>query len=158
MLNVTQSTIIARKYCMNSWSVTQCLTLAIGMVFLFLRMHFILKAFCGVMILLFYAWVIFYELHYIYDNSASMNPGMNPKVAHLMLIIFTVIIFHWIDRQSEYIARVDYNWKRQLLKQKEEAEITKQTNKILVENILPTHVGMYFELIHAFMLIVIFFS
>ncbi|KAL1396182.1 hypothetical protein pipiens_001240 [Culex pipiens pipiens] len=58
MLNVTQSTIIARKYCMNSWSVTQCLTLAIGMVFLFLRMHFILKAFCGVMILLFYAWLI----------------------------------------------------------------------------------------------------
>ncbi|XP_039448978.1 adenylyl cyclase X E-like isoform X1 [Culex pipiens pallens] len=141
MLNVTQSTIIARKYCMNSWSVTQCLTLAIGMVFLFLRIHFILKAFCGIMILLFYAWVIFYELHYIYDNSASMNPGMNPKVAHLMLIIFTVIIFHWIDRQSEYIARVDYNWKRQLLKQKEEAEITKQTNKILVENILPTHVA-----------------
>ncbi|XP_058457172.1 adenylyl cyclase X E isoform X2 [Malaya genurostris] len=128
-------------YCTNSWTATQCLTLATGMVFLFLRIHYILKAVCGLGILVFYSWTIFFELSFIYDNSASMNPGMNPKVGHIMLIIFTVIIFHWIDRQSEYIARVDYNWKRQLLKQKEEAEVTKQTNKILVENILPTHVA-----------------
>ncbi|XP_055538155.1 adenylyl cyclase X E [Wyeomyia smithii] len=127
--------------CTNSWAVTQCLTLAIGMAFLFLRIHYILKAACGIAIMLFYSWTIFYRFHTVYDNSATMNPGMNPKVAHLMVIVFTVIIFHWIDRQSEYIARVDYNWKRQLLKQKEEAEVTKQTNKILVENILPTHVA-----------------
>ncbi|XP_058829866.1 adenylyl cyclase X E-like isoform X2 [Topomyia yanbarensis] len=131
----------SKKHCTNSWTVTQCLTLAIGMAFLFLRIHYLLKAACGLAILLFYSWSVFFKLHYIYNNSASMNPGMNPKVGHIMLIIFTVIIFHWIDRQSEYIARVDYNWKRQLLKQKEEAEVTKQTNKILVENILPTHVA-----------------
>ncbi|XP_055628453.1 adenylyl cyclase X E [Toxorhynchites rutilus septentrionalis] len=138
---LSQESFSGKKFCTNSWSVTQCLTLTIGMAFLFLRIHFILKAICGLGILSFYSWVVFDELYYIYNNSASMNPGMNPKVAHLMLVIFTVIIFHWIDRQSEYIARVDYNWKRQLLNQKEEAEVTKQTNKILVENILPTHVA-----------------
>lgn len=89
-------------------SVSQCLTLAIGMAFMFLRIHYILKAVCGLTILLFYSWAIFDELHYIYENSASMNPGMNPKVAHLLLVVFTVIVFQWIDRQSEYIARVDY--------------------------------------------------
>ncbi|XP_035790946.1 adenylyl cyclase X E-like [Anopheles albimanus] len=129
------------KFCTNPWSVTQCLTLAIGMAFLFLRIHFLLKAAVGLFIFLFYCWAIFDELYYFFDSSASMNPGLDPKVSHLMLILFIVIIFHWIDRQSEYIARTDYNWKQQLLKQKEEAEVTKQTNKILVENILPTHVA-----------------
>ncbi|XP_021695354.1 adenylate cyclase type 2 isoform X1 [Aedes aegypti] len=138
---VHKESLLIKDFCSNSWSVSQCLTLAIGMAFLFLRIHYLLKAVCGLTILLFYAWAIFDELHYIYDNSASMNPGMNSKVAHLLLVVFTVIVFQWIDRQSEYIARVDYNWKRQLLKQKEEAEVTKQTNKILVENILPTHVA-----------------
>ncbi|XP_055593948.1 adenylyl cyclase X E [Uranotaenia lowii] len=128
-------------YCSNSWSISQSLTLAIGMTFLFLRIHFVLKVMCGIAILLLYSWIIFDEMVCIFQNSASMNPGMDSTVAHLMLVLFTVIIFHWIDRQSEYIARVDYNWKRQLLKQKEEAEVTKQTNKILVENILPTHVA-----------------
>ncbi|EAT43379.1 AAEL005177-PA [Aedes aegypti] len=138
---VHKESLLIKDFCSNSWVFSQCLTLAIGMAFLFLRIHYLLKAVCGLTILLFYAWAIFDELHYIYDNSASMNPGMNSKVAHLLLVVFTVIVFQWIDRQSEYIARVDYNWKRQLLKQKEEAEVTKQTNKILVENILPTHVA-----------------
>uniref|UniRef100_A0A182JM26 adenylate cyclase n=1 Tax=Anopheles atroparvus TaxID=41427 RepID=A0A182JM26_ANOAO len=132
---------VDKRFCTNPWSVTQCLTLAIGMAFLFLRIHFLLKACVGLLIFLFYCWAIFDELYYIFDSSASMNPGLDPKASHLMLILFIVIIFHWIDRQSEYIARTDYNWKQQLLKQKEEAEVTKQTNKILVENILPTHVA-----------------
>ncbi|KFB36670.1 AGAP007631-PA-like protein [Anopheles sinensis] len=135
------SEVVDKRFCTNPWSVTQCLTLAIGMAFLFLRIHFLLKACVGLMIFLFYCWAIFDELYYFFDSSASMNPGLDPKASHLMLILFIVIIFHWIDRQSEYIARTDYNWKQQLLKQKEEAEVTKQTNKILVENILPTHVA-----------------
>ncbi|XP_035911813.1 adenylate cyclase type 2 [Anopheles stephensi] len=130
-----------KSFCTNPWSVTQCLTLAIGMAFLFLRIHFLLKATVGLLIFFCYCWAIFDELYYYFDSSASMNPGLDPKASHLMLILFIVIIFHWIDRQSEYIARTDYNWKQQLLKQKEEAEVTKQTNKILVENILPTHVA-----------------
>ncbi|XP_050073526.1 adenylyl cyclase X E [Anopheles maculipalpis] len=130
-----------KNFCTNPWSVTQCLTLAIGMAFLFLRIHFLLKASVGLLIFFCYCWAIFDELYYYFDSSASMNPGLDPKASHLMLILFIVIIFHWIDRQSEYIARTDYNWKQQLLKQKEEAEVTKQTNKILVENILPTHVA-----------------
>uniref|UniRef100_A0A1S4GVP2 adenylate cyclase n=1 Tax=Anopheles gambiae TaxID=7165 RepID=A0A1S4GVP2_ANOGA len=139
--NQTSPDPMAKNFCTNPWSVTQCLTLAIGMAFLFLRIHFLLKAAVGLLIFFFYCWAIFDDLYYYFDSSASMNPGLDPKVSHLMLILFIVIIFHWIDRQSEYIARTDYNWKQQLLKQKEEAEVTKQTNKILVENILPTHVA-----------------
>ena len=47
------------------------------------------------------------------------------------------------------------SWKRQLQKKQEDAEFTKETIKILVENILPVHVGnietlikfVHFELI-----------
>lgn len=79
----------------------------------------------------------------------------------MLLTIFIFIIFHMIDRQTEYISRVDYmygkiitfkrpsiqftlfndRWKQQLQKKKLEADITKDTIKVLVQNILPVHVG-----------------
>lgn len=37
-----------------------------------------------------------------------MNPHLDPKVAHLLKVIAGTIIFHLIDRQSEYIQRVGF--------------------------------------------------
>lgn len=37
--------------------------------------------------------------------------------------------------------RLDYQWKRLLKKEQEEASATKLVNKMLLQNILPTHVG-----------------
>lgn len=51
------------------------------------------------------------------------------------------VTFHLIDRQTEYISRIDYGWKQELLKEQEFAEITKETNNILLCNILPSHVA-----------------
>lgn len=58
-----------------------------------------------------------------------------------MSLFFTTVIFHLIDRNAEYISKVDYIWKQQLLTKQQEAELTKETNKILVHNILPAHVA-----------------
>lgn len=62
-------------------------------------------------------------------------------VAHLMSLWVSFITFHLIDRQTEYISRIDYGWKQELLKEQESAEITKETNNILLCNILPSHVA-----------------
>ena len=43
--------------------------------------------------------------------------------------------------------RLDYQWKRLLKKEQEEASATKLVNKMLLQNILPTHVGNNWEMI-----------
>lgn len=47
---------------------------------------------------------------YCSQNSASINPTLKPNVAHFLAILFTTVIFHLIDRNSEYIAKVDYKY------------------------------------------------
>lgn len=37
--------------------------------------------------------------------------------------------------------RLDYRWKRQLAEEQEEAATTRMVNKMLLQNILPIHVG-----------------
>lgn len=41
----------------------------------------------------------------------------------------------------EYITRLDFQWKQQLEEEQKEAETTHYANKLLLENILPLHVG-----------------
>uniref|UniRef100_A0A1B0D5W6 adenylate cyclase n=1 Tax=Phlebotomus papatasi TaxID=29031 RepID=A0A1B0D5W6_PHLPP len=106
--------LIPSKY-INAWAVTHCLILTICMNFLFLKIHFMIKFSVGLLI---YA-----------------------QVAHVMALFFTFITIHLVDRQSEYISRIDYNWKQQLLRKQREAELTKDTNNFLVHNILPAHVA-----------------
>lgn len=47
-------------------------------------------------------------------------------------------LFRW---QMEYIARLDFRWKQQLEVEQKEAETTHTANKLLLQNILPLHVG-----------------
>jgi hypothetical protein len=37
--------------------------------------------------------------------SATVNPAMDPKYAHYLKVVVATVIFHLIDRQSEYIQR-----------------------------------------------------
>ncbi|CRL06898.1 CLUMA_CG019587, isoform A [Clunio marinus] len=127
--------------CLNSWSVTQCLVLSICMCFLFLRIHFLLKLAVAAIINAVYYYIIFYWVEYIYDDSATANPAMDSKLAHFLKVAVSTVIFHIIDRQSEYILRVGFIWKQKLAEKKRTSMITKETNKILVHNILPVHVA-----------------
>ena len=43
--------------------------------------------------------------------------------------------------QHEYMHRLDYQWKRQLKNEQEQASATRLVNKMLLQNILPKHVG-----------------
>uniref|UniRef100_A0A336KF75 adenylate cyclase n=1 Tax=Culicoides sonorensis TaxID=179676 RepID=A0A336KF75_CULSO len=113
---------ISTKWCLNPWSVTECLILTICVSFLFQRIHFMLKLVIALLILTFYCWIVFGALHTMFSNSASINPTLSPNVAHFMSIVFTTVIFHLIDRNSEYIAKVDYN----NIEIKLEATITKE--------------------------------
>uniref|UniRef100_A0A7G3AB74 adenylate cyclase n=2 Tax=Lutzomyia longipalpis TaxID=7200 RepID=A0A7G3AB74_LUTLO len=133
--NLTKATYI------NAWAVTHCLILTICMNFLFLKIHFMIKFTIGMIICIFYTWLVVFGASSIFSESSSTNIGLDATVAHLMAIFFSFLTIHLVDRQSEYISRIDYNWKKQLLKKQEEAELCKDTNNFLVHNILPAHVA-----------------
>lgn len=46
-----------------------------------------------------------------------------------------------LNFQIEFIYRLDYVWQRQLDSEQEEANTTRIVNKLLLQNILPLHVG-----------------
>ncbi|XP_037906925.1 adenylyl cyclase X E isoform X2 [Hermetia illucens] len=127
--------------CFNSWAITESLVLTIAMSFLFVRIPFLFKFLVGFVIVAVYSWLVFDKYPYVYDLSASTNLGLEAKYAHIFTILITFGIFHLVDRQTEYLAKVDYNWKRQLQKKQEDAEFTNETIKVLVQNILPGHVA-----------------
>uniref|UniRef100_A0A1L8DZY7 adenylate cyclase n=2 Tax=Nyssomyia neivai TaxID=330878 RepID=A0A1L8DZY7_9DIPT len=132
---------LSKPVYINAWAVTHCLILTICMNFLFLKIHFMIKFTFGSIICIFYTWLVVSGAASIFTESSSTNISLDATVAHLMAIFFSFFTIHLVDRQSEYISRIDYNWKKQLLKKQEEAELTKDTNNFLVHNILPAHVA-----------------
>ena len=86
----------------NSMVLLTCLS------FLFTRIPFVLKLVLNLLLLAGYAVIIFYQYDYIYENSEPMNVGFNPEWSHLVAVIDTIVIFHLMDRQTEFISKVDY--------------------------------------------------
>ncbi|XP_030372395.1 adenylyl cyclase X E isoform X2 [Scaptodrosophila lebanonensis] len=133
-----------RLFCFHPWILTNCMTVVIGMTFLFTRIPFIIKTCLSAIITFTYALLVVVEFNYIYASSPSTNVNFNAEYSHILLIFITLGIFHLMERQSEFIAKVDYSWKRQLLKKQDDAFITNDTIKVLLKNILPSHVADFY--------------
>ena len=78
------------------------------MSFLFVRIPFLFKFCVGVFIVAFYGWIVMHQFAKYYHESNSTNLGLNPEFSHLLIVIVSFGIFHLMDRQNEYIAKVDY--------------------------------------------------
>lgn len=78
------------------------------MVFLFSRIPFLVKLITGILISVIYSLIIFARYSVIYESSPSSNVHLQAKYSHILVIIITLVIFHLMDRQSEFIAKVDY--------------------------------------------------
>ncbi|XP_030570584.1 adenylyl cyclase X E isoform X1 [Drosophila novamexicana] len=133
-----------RLQCFHPWILTNCMTLVIGTSFLFTRIPFFVKTTVAVVITGTYAVLVVFEFDYIYALSPSTNVNFNAEYSHILLIIITLGIFHLMERQTEFIAKVDYNWKRQLMQKQDDALITNDTIKVLLVNILPAHVADFY--------------
>ncbi|XP_034482620.1 adenylyl cyclase X E isoform X2 [Drosophila innubila] len=133
-----------RVNCFHPWILTNCMTLVIGTSFLFTRIPFIVKTSVAVVITVTYAILVVVEFDYIYASSPSTNVNLNAEYSHILFIFITLGIFHLMERQTEFIAKVDYNWKRQLLQKQDDALITNGTIKVLLVNILPSHVAEFY--------------
>ncbi|XP_054735475.1 adenylyl cyclase X E [Anastrepha obliqua] len=128
-------------YSFNAWAVTESFMLSICITFLFTRIPFILKLSVGVFTLIFYTVLVTLSYRFVYGQSLKTNDHLYPECSHIFVMCITLGIFQLMDRQSEFIAKVDYNWKRQLLKKQDDAKVTNETISILINNILPSHVA-----------------
>ena len=80
------------------------------MVFLFSRIPFVIKLAAGILISGIYTIVIFVNYSAVYEASPPTNVGLQAEYSHIMVIIITLVIFHLMDRQTEFISKVDYKY------------------------------------------------
>ncbi|XP_014467861.1 PREDICTED: adenylate cyclase type 2-like isoform X2 [Dinoponera quadriceps] len=143
--NVTSNMTAGTRECIPTpWQMTETCSLAILTSFLFLRVHYVLKLIIGVGVVAFYAWNVWVYRSNVFQSGDTWNPRLDSKVAHVLSVVFLTFSLHLIDRQAGYLSRLDYQWKRQLTKEQDEAFHTRNANKLLLRNILPEHVAEFY--------------
>lgn len=123
---------------------TFCVILSMTSVSLFIRINLWLKFAFHVTALLTYVALTqnVCSVLTILDNQAKWKfLGYSPHVGHIYYVSIVALLLHVIDRQIEYILRLDFQWKTKLEREKKEALTVGNVNKILLENILPIHVA-----------------
>ncbi|XP_044270269.1 adenylate cyclase type 2-like isoform X2 [Tribolium madens] len=126
-------------HCIIPWHMTETCALAIIMSFLFLRMYMWLKLFYATAIAGVYSYCILNFSGTFYGDSQTFNVSLPPQVSHVMGVLFLTVIFHLVDRQTEYMNRIDHLWYKNLIEKEKQASYVHHVNNILLENILPKH-------------------
>lgn len=78
------------------------------MCFTFMKIHFILKLMVATTIVICFGWISFVFQPLIFECGSTINPGFDPNLAHFLSVLTVMLILHFVDRQMEYISRVDY--------------------------------------------------
>ena len=78
------------------------------------------------------------------DTDHSELEGFTPRLAHIQYLFVIYLMFYMIDRQIEYILRLDFLWSTKLKRERNEAKLTREVNQILLKNILPIHVAQHY--------------
>lgn len=123
---------------------TQCWGLALLLNFLFSRVFFIFKWIVAGAMTIFYLWVVWKIKSSFFAIDTTWNVGLDSRISHTLSVIIITITLYWIDRTTEFRNRLDHLWQLQLSEEQKEAETMLKVNNMLLENILPAHVGKYF--------------
>lgn len=125
---------------------TYSVALVMTSIAAFLRIHFVLKlALYSVLLVAFHLVLAFISNEFIYESFLPANFIINEYPAdQSVYIIMVALSHHLIDRQFEYLLRLDYLWKRLLVEKREESDLTNIVSKFLLRNIVPVHVAEHF--------------
>ncbi|XP_074042743.1 adenylate cyclase type 2 isoform X2 [Leptinotarsa decemlineata] len=74
-------------------------------------------------------------------DSETFNPSVEPQLAHIMSVIFSTVLLHLLDRQTDYMNRLAYLLNEKVKSEQEEARELEYVNESLLLNILPKHVA-----------------
>lgn len=76
-----------------------------------------------------------------FQDSETYNHMMSPTIAHTIGFLYLGFTLHLIERQNDYMNRLDFQWNEKLMIEENDANIKNTVNKSLLYNILPVHVG-----------------
>lgn len=76
-----------------------------------------------------------------FQMDETFNYGLKQQYAHILAIAFLTFTLHLIDRQTDYMNRLDYLTAEKLKASRSRANDLHMINKELLNNILPRHVG-----------------
>ncbi|KRT84072.1 Adenylate and Guanylate cyclase [Oryctes borbonicus] len=130
--------------CMIPWHMTETCALIIIINYSFLRIHLWLKVLVSLVITALYSYFLWSFNEAYYYSSESLNHSVKGPTAHVVIIIYLLITLHFIDRQTDYMHRLDHQWRTQLNEEQEQAHILHEVNYKLLNNILPVHVSEYY--------------
>ncbi|RZC43228.1 adenylate cyclase type 2-like, partial [Asbolus verrucosus] len=137
-------TILYGLFCLcvlTEWHMTETCGLAIIMSFLFLRMYMWLKLLYAATIAVVYSWCILQYSGGFYGASQTYNYLLKPQISHIMAVVFLTVMLHLVDRQTEYMNRLDHLWYKNLIEKEKKANDMHAVNTMLLKNILPLHVA-----------------
>lgn len=77
------------------------------------------------------------------QGTESVNHSVDGPIAHIVGIIYLTLTLHFIDRQTDYMHRLDHKWKELSNEKKEDVQNVHFVNNTLLNNILPFHVGKF---------------
>ncbi|OQR70201.1 adenylate cyclase type 2-like, partial [Tropilaelaps mercedesae] len=128
------------------WSYTFSIILSMTAQTVFLRINFVYK------FLLNFVALLAYVIHYDTFNS-SANPlfvsdwafmNYDDTVIYAFYLLYMLCLLHVLDRQIEYMSRVDFLSRKRLEDERMEVAVMAQSNHCLLENLLPAHVAKHY--------------
>ncbi|KAI4469490.1 adenylate cyclase type 1 [Holotrichia oblita] len=123
---------------------TETCALIIIINFTFLRIHLWLKVIVATVITAGYSFFLWHFDDAFHKGSEALNHEVSGPVAHIVFIIYLTLTLHFIDRQSDYMHRLDHQWRTRLNEEQEQAHFFHDVNFKLLNNILPGHVADYY--------------
>ncbi|GBM51022.1 Adenylate cyclase type 2, partial [Araneus ventricosus] len=135
--------------CEYPWFYTLSAALAMTTTSVFLRIHFLLKLVVNGVSLAAYWYIIDVRSEEVFRQQAAKFADweefdLPTDHSHCYYLTFVLLILHILDRQVEYICRLDYLMKVKLKAEQEEARTMELINRILLHNILPPHVSRFY--------------
>ncbi|CAG7819624.1 unnamed protein product, partial [Allacma fusca] len=122
--------------------------IALVAVSVFLRVDFLLKLIIMIITSVAHVALVSYVSHDFFSSYYDkFNDGYSDipfEVKTTFFLCVVVCLLHVVDRHTESTSRVDFLWKSKLQVEQEEVETMRGINKLLLENILPCHVGAKF--------------
>ncbi|XP_056634716.1 adenylate cyclase type 2-like isoform X1 [Diorhabda sublineata] len=128
-------------HCVLPWHMTDTCAMTVIMSFLFLRIFIWIKLLLGTVIISLYAYCVLSSGKRYYQGSETFNHLLEPQVAHIMSTVFLIVTLHLVDRQTDYMNRLDYLLNRRFKSEQDEANLLQKVNENLLLNILPKHVA-----------------
>lgn len=94
--------------CFAPWTLTSMMCLLIMMSIIFTRIPFNMRIFIGLLEAISYLIIMIYQYEYVVHTSLTTNPYLLPEYAHCLLILVTLLVIFFKERQTEFDNKINY--------------------------------------------------